>query len=302
MAAGPLGFCWPYQRENAAHCDGCSFKVARSVHYASTTAEKTIEELRKLFARYGLPEQMVSDNGPQFVAEEFQRFLKINGVRHIRSSAYHPSTNGAAERMVQTVKHALRSGQQRGDLIGHTLSVFLLQYHSTPHSTTGVSPSSLFLGREVRTRLDLLHPDLASRVCKKQSEQKAYHDQHSREQSISLGQPVMVVNMRPGPKWLPGEVIYKLGPLMFLVKWSSGIILKRHIRSDYIAEQPQQVVSQRLDVPSNSLPVVPAGPVVETPAQPVQENSPSVSSHTDPGPEVTSLPVDAPRRVTLRLQ
>ena len=264
---------------------------------ASTTAEKTIEELRKLFARYGLLEQVVSDNGPQFVAEEFQRFLKINGVRHIRSSAYHPSTNGAAERMVQTVKHALRSGHQRGDSMEHTLSVFLLQYRSTPHSTTGVSPSSLFLGREVRTRLDLLHPDLASRVYKKQSEQKAYHDQHSRERSISLGQSVMVLNLRPGPKWLPGEVINKLGPLTFLVKLSSGIILKRHIdhiRSDYIAEQPQQVVSQRLDVPSNSLPVVPAGPVVETPTQPVQENSPSVSSHTEPGPEVTSLPVDAP--------
>ena len=103
--------------------------------------------------------------------------------------------------------------------------------------------------------------------------------------------------MRPGPKWLPGEVINKLGSLTFLVKLSSGIILKRHInhiRSDCIAEQPQQVISQRLDVPSNSLPVVPAGPVVETPTQPVQENSPSVSSHTEPGPEVTSLPVDAP--------
>ena len=44
----------------------------------STTAQKTITELCKLVAAYGLPEQMVSDNGPQFVSEEFATFVKLN--------------------------------------------------------------------------------------------------------------------------------------------------------------------------------------------------------------------------------
>ena len=70
---------------------------------SSTTTARTIVELRKLFAQFGLPEQLVTDNGPQFVAEEFEKFLKLNGIKHLRSAPYHPATNGEAERFVQTL-------------------------------------------------------------------------------------------------------------------------------------------------------------------------------------------------------
>ena len=62
---------------------------------SSTTASKTIPKLRDAFARFGLPEQLVSDNGPQFVSEESESFLHRNGVKHIHTSPYHPA------RMVQ---------------------------------------------------------------------------------------------------------------------------------------------------------------------------------------------------------
>jgi len=78
----------------------------------STTAVRTIAALRNMFAHYGIPEQLVSDNGPHFISEEMHQFLATNGVKHIRSAPYHPSTNGAVERLVQTVKHALKSGHQ----------------------------------------------------------------------------------------------------------------------------------------------------------------------------------------------
>ena len=70
------------------------------IQMSSTTSFKTIEALRSLFAKYGLPEQLVSDNGPQFTSEEFADFMKVNGIKHIRSAPYHPSTNGLAERFV----------------------------------------------------------------------------------------------------------------------------------------------------------------------------------------------------------
>ena len=60
----------------------------------STTASRTIEELRLVFARFGLPEQIITDNGPQFVAEEFQHFAKANGIRHTTVAPYHPRSNG----------------------------------------------------------------------------------------------------------------------------------------------------------------------------------------------------------------
>ena len=70
----------------------------------SITSLKTIEVLRSLFARYGIPEEVVSDNGPQLASEEFSQFLKQNGVKFTRVPPYHPASNGAAERSVQTAK------------------------------------------------------------------------------------------------------------------------------------------------------------------------------------------------------
>ena len=78
----------------------------------STTAERTIAELRNLFARYGIPEQVVTNTGPQFPSEEFKDFMNMNGVKHIRSFPYHTSTKGAAERLVQTVKRALKAAHE----------------------------------------------------------------------------------------------------------------------------------------------------------------------------------------------
>ena len=69
-------------------------------HMSTTTTTKSLQVLRSLFARYGIPEQLVSDNGPQFVSEEFETVMKQNGVKHIKCSPYHPSSNGQAERFV----------------------------------------------------------------------------------------------------------------------------------------------------------------------------------------------------------
>ena len=77
----------------------------------STTAVNTISVLRHLFTIYGLPLQLVSDNGPQFVSKEFEVFMKNNGVKHTRSSPYHPAWNGEAERSVRTFKEALKASK-----------------------------------------------------------------------------------------------------------------------------------------------------------------------------------------------
>ena len=52
-------------------------------HMTSTTSQRTIAVLRDLFSSYGLPEEVVSDNGPQFVSHDFTNFMKMNGIKHI---------------------------------------------------------------------------------------------------------------------------------------------------------------------------------------------------------------------------
>ena len=61
------------------------------------TSEMNIQELRKVFAVHGLPEQLVSDNGHQFTSREFQEFVKANGIKHCLCAPYHPASNGLAE-------------------------------------------------------------------------------------------------------------------------------------------------------------------------------------------------------------
>jgi len=142
----------------------------------TTTTTKTLEALRKMFAAYGLPEHIVSDNGPQFVSEEFSAFMRMNQIKHIRTAPYHPASNGLAERFVQSLKTGLKANMDSGLPLPQRLANFLLTYRSCPHATTGVSPCSLFLHRQVRTRLDLLRPAPETFVAGKQAKQKATHD------------------------------------------------------------------------------------------------------------------------------
>ena len=73
----------------------------------TTPSQQAIKILRNLFATHGLPEMVVSDNGSAFTSAEYQTFVKRNGIRHVRSAPYHPSSNGQAERVVQTFKEAI---------------------------------------------------------------------------------------------------------------------------------------------------------------------------------------------------
>ena len=93
---------------------------------SSTTAAKTIEALRLLFASYGVPNQLVFDNGPQFVSKDFAEFMAGNAVMHIRVAPYHPASNGLAEWFVQTFKKAMSAERNDGASLSQKLCHFLL--------------------------------------------------------------------------------------------------------------------------------------------------------------------------------
>ena len=227
---------------------------------STTTATKTVNVLRESFARYGLPQQLVSDNGPQFVAEEFSLFLKLNGVKHIRCAPYHPASNGAVERMVQTMKQSLKAGLSQGVPVEQGLMKFLLQYRITPHAVTGASPSSLFLGRTIRMRLDLLHPNIGSRVQTKQLHRKAAVDTHRRLRQFAAGQHIMTRDFYNGARWIPGTVVDQTGPVSYRVRVQGGRVWRRHV--DHLLEasgegvhrdHSQQNADSELDVmPGNN--------------------------------------------------
>ena len=225
-----IDFTGPFLGRNFLLIVDAHSKWPEVIEMRTTSATQTIQELRQIFAAYGLPRQMVSDNGPQFCSEEFRRFAKENGIKHISCSPYHPSSNGAVERIVQTAMDASNTSRLS---VSHRLSNFLLAYRTTPHMTTNKTPAELFLGRNVRTCLDLIRPDTRKFVERKQGQQKAKHDQHAHERTFPVGQTVMVRNFRNGPKWVSGVVIKREGPVTYLVRVDNGNIWKRHVDHTY---------------------------------------------------------------------
>ena len=190
------------------------------IEISTTTSQQTIIELRKLFARFGLPKVVVSDNGPQLVSTEMEMFLKSNGIRHSLSPSYHPATNGAAERCVQTVKGPLKKCLLESRDTKQGLQNFLLQYRTTPHATTNRTPAELFMKRPLRTRFNLLKPDVRQHVYVKQEKQKSDHDVHSgKTHSFVVGEIVRVKNTYDGiERYVKGIITKVCGPYRYVVK------------------------------------------------------------------------------------
>ena len=95
---------------------------------------------------------------------KFEEFCRLNGIVHTKVAPYHPSSNGLAERAVRVFKQGLR--KQTGGSISDQLSRMLLQCRITAHSTMGLSPAELLMGKKLHSRLDLLK----SRIDKKYGE------------------------------------------------------------------------------------------------------------------------------------
>ena len=184
---------------------------------SSTTASSTIGTLRSLFARHGLPQVIVSDNGPQFTSDDFKKFMQINGVKHITSAPYHPQSNGLAERFVQTFKLSYKAGGGAGE---QRIDRFLLKYRTTVHSSTGHTPSELMYGHTVRTRLDLLKPSEPAALLQEPS--------HNR---ITVGSLVWYQDYRlQSRNWLPGIIMSAIRNNMFWIKdaLNSNQTVRRH--------------------------------------------------------------------------
>ena len=188
----------------------------------STTSAQTIEVLRTIFARNGIPVvfkwlvTMVSDNGSQFKSEEFSQFMKQNGILHLTSAPYYPATNGQTKRFVQTVKHALNAMKGESGSVNKKLAKFLLAYRNRPHSGTGQTPANVFMMRTLRSRLDLLKPDVAKRIYNNQLKQLVGRQPKLRE--FEPGQLVLARNYMSGPKWVQGTVVFRSGHLSYQVK------------------------------------------------------------------------------------
>ena len=185
-------------------------------------AETTSEAMVEVFTRYGIPPEVLTDQGSNFMAELMQRVLELLQVSHIKTSPYHPQTDGLVERFNGTLKKMLNKfAQEHPKEWDKLIPYLLLAYREVPQESTGFSPFELLFGRHVRGPLDVLKESwetkhkvgddeltyvtemrekLASmtelvqeNLAKSQDRQKRWYDQKARSRSLEVGQRALVL-------------------------------------------------------------------------------------------------------------
>ena len=138
--------------------------------------------LKSQFGRNGIPNELISDNGPQYASSAFNDFTKSYGFVHTTSRPHFPQANGEAERAVQTIKNLLKKAQDPYKA--------LLNYRNTPLDGINLSPAQLLMGRRLKsplpTKVEFLKPQRSQEIQqhfqKRKKRVKFYNDQHSEKE------------------------------------------------------------------------------------------------------------------------
>ncbi|XP_018395972.1 PREDICTED: uncharacterized protein K02A2.6-like, partial [Cyphomyrmex costatus] len=225
-----MDFAGPFAGYNFLVCVDAHTKWPEVYVMNNITASSTIGKCREIFARFGIPRMLVTDNGRTFISQDFQNFIKANGIIHRLTAPYHPATNGAAERFVQTLKQWLRKTNLEKENVKCSVQKFLFHYRITPFPELKQSPAEIMFGRKLRNRLDLLSP--------KEMEIKNKPVESNETRNFQVGNKIAAREyLNKKAKWRFGIVYRKLGKLHYLIRLENGKIWKRHVNQLRLNEQ-----------------------------------------------------------------
>lgn len=209
----------------------------------STSSHEIIEALTHLFSLFGTPFELVSDNGTNFVSQEFETFLASQGIKHFRSSNYYPQSNGVVERLHATVKHRLDKLLFEGMPLDKAVPLCLRELRSSPHSSTGETPFFRMFGREMNTRY--MHLDNKQVITQKVSNKQKYirkdNNMHARVLNFSPGQKVLVRFKNKNTEPQRATIITQKGYGSWEVLMDRGY--KRVINQRYLREVKTEIES-----------------------------------------------------------
>lgn len=183
------------------------------------TSQKVIYKLHELFARFGVPDTIVSDNGTQFTSKDFADFCQNFQVEHVRIPPYHPRSNGLAERFVDTLKRALRKAT--GTPTRKALQLFLQVYRITPNKSapTSLPPAEIMFSRKIRSAFDKLIPTNKVHIPTETVPKRKFHE----------NEKVYFKNYKNNSSsWEPGVIQKRVGNMVYMVK-GNKFTHKRHV-------------------------------------------------------------------------
>ena len=212
------------QRGNRFILTICNYatRYPEAVALPSVEAPRIARELVHLCSRMGIPDEILTDQGTNFMSSLLEEVYRMLHIKRIRTTPYHPQTDGLVERFNGTLKSMLKKFvNKNGKDWDEYLPYLLFAYREVPQETTGFSPFELLFGRKVRGPLDVLkeswtgvtEPEspVAAYVCemrkrlqemaelvqvnadKAQQKQKAYYDRGVQRRVLKEGEKVLVL-------------------------------------------------------------------------------------------------------------
>ena len=205
----------------------------------STSSNAVINHLKSIFARHGIPQSLISDNGPQYSGNAFREFAKSYEFEHITSSPRYPQSNGLAERADGTVKRMLIKSKDP--------YLALLAYRTTPLEN-GYSPSELLMGRRLQSTLPIVNDELQPRQANNEllrqreiqykQRQKFNYDKRHRASNLEKLEPNDNVYVKDQQTW--GKVKQEANtPRSYIIETQKGDVRRnrRHLAKTVNNEQ-----------------------------------------------------------------
>lgn len=216
----------------------------------TTVASAVIGELQKKFALFGLPTKIVSDNGPPFNSNVFQKYCDTNGIFFDNSPAWHSQSNGLAERCVQTAKKALirfHLGKENDLSLQAKLEKYLMLSRHSPSFETGHSPAEIVFAYKPKLKLEKIIP-------------KKNNDNNVNLKSFSVGDNVYYRNhFKTWIKWIPAVVKKQVSPLTYLIEINGTVRFVQQNQIRYPSAQDKHAkisVGRSNDSDTESPPIV----------------------------------------------
>ncbi|KAL1246972.1 hypothetical protein QQF64_034274 [Cirrhinus molitorella] len=275
----------PLERSSAGHqyilviCDYAT-RYPEAFPLRSITTPKIIQALVQLFSRVGIPEEILTDQGTNFTSRLMGQLHRQLGITAIRTSAYHPQTDGLTERFNQTLKNMLRKFvSDTGRDWDKWLPFLLFAYREVPQASTGFSPFELLYGWQVQGPLDLIRKSWEDSTCREeekgivqyvlemrdrlehyqeqarenlkeaQKAQKTWYDQNARQRQLQPGQKVLLLLPTSANKLLtkwqgPYTVVRKMGPVTYEIHHPDKGKAKQTYHINLLKEWKEPPVSQ----------------------------------------------------------
>ena len=247
---GPLPRSRAGNRYVLVLCDYAT-RYPEAVPMKNIDAENVAEELVQIFSRVGLPQEILTDQGANFTSRLLRELYRLLRVQAIRTSPYHPQTDGLVERFNQTLKSMLRKcASDEGKDWDKLVPFLLFAYREVPQESTGFSPFELVYGRDVRGPLDVLretwvsskksNQDILSYVLLMRDrltkmtdhvhanlkasavQQKKWYDRNARGRCFTAGDQVLVLlpssTSKLTARWQgPYQVVKRVGEVNYLI-------------------------------------------------------------------------------------